>query len=358
MRRRGAAAIHFLFLPLVLVAAPIGRPRAALAAGESGALRALPAPVTIPIFRDAPVRFDPDSAAIGLPPRIGASDDGRTVETTVDLPEDGAPPRRVIAVLSIRPVAKNDREVFDRYDRAGSVRLAVEGAPDAEVLRFITAYGGATEHEADVTYLAPLLRGRRTFRLHVDTWVRPAWRLDFALRYEPAPALDAPSWAAPVYRSDDFNAESMPRGDSATVTIPPGLARVVLEVTATGHCTDGVDADEFVSKANVISVDGVAVARFHPWRDDCRRFRDRNPYGARWTDGAWSSDYSRSGWCPGDAVLPTEFDLTDHLTPGRHTIRYVVEDMRPKDAKGNYGYWRVAVCAVGWDRPPALWRNE
>ena len=47
----------------------------------------------------------------------------------------------------------------------------------------------------------------------------------------------------------------------------------------------------------VLAVDGVVVARFHPWRDDCLEFRDRNPYCARWTDGSWSSDYSRSGWC-------------------------------------------------------------
>ena len=80
-----------------------------------------------------------------------------------------------------------------------------------------------------------------------------------------------------------------------------------------------------ISKANVISVDGVVVARFHPWRDDCRRFRDRNPYCARWTDGSWSSDYGRSGWCPG------------------------------KD--GHYGYWRLSAHLVGWDRPPRLWLN-
>lgn len=150
----------------------------------------------------------------------------------------------------------------------------------------------------------------------------------------------------------------MPDGAAAAVEIPPVMARVVLEYFSTGHCTDGRDADEFVSKANVISVDGVVVERFHPWRDDCRRYRDRNPYTSHWTDGAWSSDYSRSGWCPGLELEPVEIDLADHLTPGRHTIRFVIEDMRPKDAEGNFGYWWVSAHVVGWDRPPALWRNE
>ena len=135
------------------------------------------------------------------------------------------------------------------------------------------------------------------------------------------------------------------------------MKRVVLRYLSTGHCTDGTDEDEFVSKANVISVDGVVVARVHPWRNDCRGMRDRNPYCARWTDGSWSSDYSRSGWCPGDVVAPMEFDLTDRLAPGRHRIGIRVEDVRAKDANGHFGYWRVSASVIGWDHTPRLWRN-
>lgn len=311
----------------------------------------------IAIFRDAPIRWSPDSLRFFARRGLSYVDAGRGVVTTVALPTLRGP-HRITAVLTVHPVPKSDREVCDRYDRAGSIRMAVPGAPDLEVLRFITAYGGSTRHEVDVTALAPLLQGRRTFTAHIDTWTSPAWTVDVSLRYTPVADYEDPTWAAPLYRTDNFNREAMPEGDSATIVIPPGLARVVLRYTATGHCTDGVDADEFVSKANVIAVDGVVVARFHPWRDDCRSFRDRNPYCARWTDGRWSSDYARSGWCPGVEVLPQEFDLTDHLRAGRHTIRIAIEDMRPKDAKGNYGYWRVAAALVGWKSPPRLWRNE
>ncbi|HSQ59069.1 MAG TPA: peptide-N-glycosidase F-related protein, partial [Acidobacteriota bacterium] len=205
---------------------------------------------------------------------------------------------------------------------------------------------------------APLLRGRRTFRAFVDTWSSPAWRLDLSLRYAPDDSFPSPAWAVPVYYAEGFDRERNGGGDSVRVTVPPGLARVVLKYVSTGHCTDGRDEDEFVSKANVISVDGVVVARVHPWRDDCRRFRDLNPYCARWTDGTWSSDYSRSGWCPSQIVAPMEFDLTDHLGPGKHTIRFAVEGMRPKDAEGHYGYLRLSAALVGWDEPPRLWRNE
>jgi hypothetical protein len=137
-------------------------------------------------------------------------------------------------------------------------------------------------------------------------------------------------------------------GLAVTVQVPDSLTRVVLNLLVSGHCTDGRGADEFESKDNVVFVDGEEVARFRPWRDDCRRFREVNPYCRRWSDGSWSSDYSRSGWCPGDWVPPTRFELSRALTPGTHTLRYYIENVRPEDEDGHFGYWRVSAHLLGW----------
>ncbi|MBM3285887.1 MAG: hypothetical protein FJY88_00835, partial [Candidatus Eisenbacteria bacterium] len=295
-----------------------------LAAGNAGAREPIdfPSPfdtVSVPILTGAMVHFHADSAGRYAPEGFTAEDGGRIVRTAAMLPEPHLP-CRVHALITLRPTPKNDREVWDRWDRAGNIRLVAEGTPDLEIVRFVTSYGGRTEHEVDVSDLAPLLTGRRDIRAFIDTWTSPGWRVDFSLRYEPDTTYDAPAWVLPVLYTDSFNRRDNGGGMETRVEVPQGLARTVLRYFSTGHCTDGRDEDEFVSKANVISVDGVAVARVHPWRDDCRRFRDRNPYCARWTDGSWSSDYSRSGWCPGVEVLPMEFDLSDHLTPGPHTI--------------------------------------
>ncbi len=312
------------------------------------------APTDVAIFRNAPILFRSDSTATGKEQTDAQT--GRLVTAQVRLPEL-AGPHRIKALLTVKPVPKSEREVYDRWDRAGNIRIAL-GEREIEIVRFITSYGGRTEHEIDVTELAPLLRGACTMRAFIDTWVSPGWMIDFALRYIPVREYDNATWAAPAFYTDSFNAAEMSRGRDVQVDVPKGLARVVLRYLSTGHCTDGIDADEFISKANVISVDGVVVARYHPWRDDCRQFRDRNPYTSHWTDGSWSSDYSRSGWCPGVEVLPMEIDLTDHLTPGKHTLRFRVEEMRPKDEKGNYGYWRISAALIGWKKIPALWRNE
>lgn len=329
---------------------------AGLAMAAGFAFAEEPAPIDVPIFRNANIHFDPESPEKFAGDSLRTRDNGRVTIRKVDLPE-AAGPVRITALLTVKPIPKEPREVHDRWDRAGNIRLRFEGAPDLEIVRFMTAYGGRTDHQIDVTPLAPLLRGPCEFAAFVDTWVSPAWRIDFTLRFEPDTAADNAAWAAPVYYTDSFHRKGMPEGAEATIDVPERMERVVLRYTSTGHCTDGTDEDEFVSKANVIFVDGVVALRYHPWRDDCRKYRERNPYTARWSDGQWSSDYSRSGWCPGAEVLPVEIDLTDHLTPGRHTVRIVIENMRPENEKGDFGYWRVSAHAVGWDHAPELWRN-
>lgn len=332
---------------LVLACAPAAR------AQQPDSTRA---PIDVALFRNTAIHFHADSSARYAQPGEVVLDKGRIVARRFDLPSiDG--PHRVTALVTVRPIPKSEREVHDRWDRAGSLRLVTDGMPDIELVRFMTAYGGRTDWEVDVTHLAPLLRGARELWLFIDTWVSPAWRVDATLRYTPVQALDNPTWTSPLLFIDSYDRESTPNGEEASIDVPPGLARIVMTYLSTGHCTDGRDEDEFVSKANLISVDGVVVARVHPWRDDCRQYRERNPYTSRWTDGSWSSDYSRSGWCPGLAVSPLEFDLTDHLTPGKHVVRFEVLDVRPKNEDGNYGYWRLSASLSGWAVTPKLWQN-
>ena len=98
----------------------------------------------------------------------------------------------------------------------------------------------------------------------------------------------------------------------------------------------------------MVLVDGQVVYRWRPWRDDCEEFREVNPYCAKWSDGSWSSDYSRSGWCPGDVVDPMIVDLSDWLTPGAHEVSFFVEGIRPANEEGQHGYWRVSGALSGW----------
>ena len=310
-----------------------------------------PAAVTVPLFDEVMVHFTPEQPDRYDSPFAEARDNGRVMTTYRELPV-WTGPRRVTLHLELEPVRKDIRNVHDRWDRAGWVRLVPRSGPPVELARFMTSYGGATEHELDITHLAPLLTGFCAFEVFIDTWVTPAWQVEVELEFTaPAHTLDQPAaWAAGALFPDGGLTAESPTS-SATVTIPAGLRRVQAALISTGHCTDGRDADEFITKDNVLFIDGREVYRWRPWRDDCRELRERNPYCARWSDGSWSSDYARSGWCPGDVSPPLLVDLSRWLPAGEHTVTWQVENIRPRDPgepDGDHGYWRVSASLSGW----------
>ena len=307
-----------------------------------------PPPQVIPLFENVTVHFTPADSTRYDTPVAAARDNGRVMTTYRELSLLRGP-ARVTLRLAVRPIRQDIRSVVDRWDRAGSVRLVRPGAAPVELCRFMTAYGGPIEHEVDITRAASLLRGHCAFEVFIDTWVTPAWEVDVALVFAPVDdgSVASPSWAQGVLLPPGNLTAVRPAAETV-VTVPAGLRRVELAAISTGHCTDGTDADEFITKDNIISVDGVEVLRWRPWRDDCERLRAVNPYCARWSDGSWSSDYERSGWCPGDVSLPDLVDLTPWLTPGRHTVGWRIEDIRPVNAEGQHGYWRVSAMLTGW----------
>jgi hypothetical protein len=326
------------------LAAAVGALVVMSAAGASGDAR------TVAVFEGAAIHFDPEAADPDPADDTTYEENGRVAVRTATLP-DRAQGTRITARVATRPIPKDEISVHDPWDRAGNVRLVVPGRPDIEIVKFVTAYGGVTEHEVDVTHLAPVLEGECTFKGFVDTWLSPAWTIDLSLVFESDDERrdPPPDWVVPLLHEPSASAESLGEsGHAVDVDVPERTRRVLLYYLVSGHCTDGRDEDEFVSKDNVISVDRVVVERFRPWRDDCRRFRDVNPYTRRWSDGWWSSDYSRSGWCPGDWVPPVALDLTDHLTPGRHTVGFNIEGVRPRGDDDHLGYWRVSSYVVGW----------
>ena len=132
--------------------------------------------------------------------------------------------------------------------------------------------------------------------------------------------------------------------DSLEVTfeIPEGAEDVRLRYISTGHGGWG-GGDEFNPKENAIYIDGIKTFTHTPWRCDCATFRDQNPVSGNFWNGVSSSDYSRSGWCPGTATNPVYFDL-NHLKPGKHTIRIAIP--QGKDEGGSFSHWMVSGVLV------------
>ena len=111
-----------------------------------------------------------------------------------------------------------------------------------------------------------------------------------------------------------------------------------LRYIATGH--GGWDGgDEFNPKTHTILIDGKPLFTYTPWRSDCGRYREWNPVSGNFWNGMSSSDFSRSGWCPGTATQPVYFTLPK-LSRGFHTLTVVIPQGEPQ--AGSFSHWCVS----------------
>lgn len=300
----------------------------------SGMLFAQGNPTIVPVFEGNILHFG--NPSLYETDKVQAEDNGRILTRTLELPEY-TEPVKIMATLFVQGAPNR----ADDYDRAGSIYLSINGMADIEILKFITGFcGGMSYLTEDVSWLAPLLRGECTLKAFIDTWGSPGFQIDFELNYSVAPDSVSSTWANGIFNDQSLIREDI--SDSTPVVqvyIPPDQDKITLSFFTSGHCTDGRGADEFEPKYNYIYIDDQLIYRVQPWREDCQNFAAQNPCG--------TYRYPRSGWCPGDIVHPTQLDVTQYLTPGQHTLRFGVEDIRPLDASGR-GYWRVSAYLAGW----------
>ena len=127
--------------------------------------------------------------------------------------------------------------------------------------------------------------------------------------------------------------------DSLTVDFYiPAEGHYELRYLSTGHGGWG-GGDEFNPKTNKIIVDDKEWYAYTPWREDCGCYRKYNPVSGNFWNGMSSSDFSRSGWCPGTATQPVYFDFSS-LSPGNHTLKLAIP--QGEDQSGSFSHWSVS----------------
>jgi hypothetical protein len=129
--------------------------------------------------------------------------------------------------------------------------------------------------------------------------------------------------------------------DSLTVIFKlyPETNSAKLRYISTGHGGWG-EGDEFVPKTNTILIDGKPAFTHTPWRQDCGCYRDLNPVSGNFWNGLSSSDFSRSGWCPGTATQPVYFDLSPWADGKEHTLTVAIPQGKP--VEGMFSHWAVS----------------
>ena len=244
--------------------------------------------------------------------------------------------------------------------------------PPIELMRFITPFGighynsqvqvyntvwqDSVTYKQDITDLLPALQGDVWFGIFIGCYDKGGHNVSLNLRYYPddIPQESAPvskAWIEPlIFTTNIMEASSQEYATvfesdtlKVTVDIPEGLKLLTLRYISTGHGGWG-SGDEFNKKMNYIFVDGKLIYSFIPWRDDCGMYRNYNPASGNFPNGMSSSDFSRSGWCPGSTSVPVDIPITD-LKPGRHTFSVYIPMGKPEGT--SFSAWNISAVLIG-----------
>ena len=73
-------------------------------------------------------------------------------------------------------------------------------------------------------------------------------------------------------------------------------------------------------------------------------YRNYNPASGNFPNGMSSSDFSRSGWCPGSTSVPVDIPVTG-LKPGRHTFSVYIPMGKPEGT--SFSAWNISAVLIG-----------
>jgi hypothetical protein len=257
--------------------------------------------------------------------------------------------------------------------------------PNVELLRFMTPFGvgffNTQEHiksrkpvyipewednvlwQKDITHLLNLLEDEVYIGVYIDTWTKEGYNLSVNLNFEESkipnhmaeekgviPLLNTTKYVSDQGYYDNFSKENL----STTFNLTSPIKNAKLYYLTTGH-GGHAEGDEFTKKEHIISFNNKTIKQFTPWRDDCASFRRFNPHSGVWTETTtWkgeqieeriaSSDYSRSNWCPGSAIIPEIVNLGD-LKTGNHKLEISVPTAQAIDGD-KINYWMTSTYII------------
>lgn len=213
----------------------------------------------------------------------------------------------------------------DAWDRFGTFGMLDDQGRYFELMRFITPYAIGAEWTFDISPFLPLLQGKQTFRVFIDTWVGPGhpnghgWLVDASIQYAPGSLEQRPAFVLPLLSEENVVYGNPEKSTQRQGTLLPLIgyrsAKIVTSITGHGQ-GNAQNCAEFCPKVHSLKV-GERMFSRRIWRDNCASSVDPNQKGNYF--------HSRAGWCPGDKVEPWIEDITAALVGGSVNFTYDVE---------------------------------
>ena len=249
---------------------------------------------------------------------FGAGTNNRTVFETVRLPSQNHNFSQILMHFNL----SCPNGGCDPWDRKANISVNHLNKW-FEIGRYVTPYGIECGWTLDVSDYRSILKGEIYLRSFIDTWVQPGWLVTIEFEF----ISGVPDHPNIVIRNM-WNNSYLVYGDTTnpinidqiTEYIPQDTENTFLRITTTGHGQGNTNnAAEFSQNIHEIRLNDFFIYEHNFWRGDCQS-NSCSPQNGTW-------QYNRAGFCPGDKVVPQDFNLSNFVVPGFTTsLSYVLED--------------------------------
>lgn len=210
----------------------------------------------------------------------------------------------------------------DPYDRGGWVEVLDPSGNWVQIIRYITPFGIACNHNIDLTEYAWLLQGNTQFRFYIDTWAG-AWGATLDLEYYQGTPDYKYSRITEIWDGTYTfgNPGNLQPVDTVGRSLYPQTSAAKMILSNTGHGwgdNNTGNAAEFYHAYHTVKL-GDSTYTQDLW-NSC----DPNPDGCNNQAGTWRFD--RAGWCPGAVSPPDMYDLTDQIGSGELEFMYIFQE--------------------------------
>ncbi len=210
----------------------------------------------------------------------------------------------------------------DPWDRVSHIEVQGHDGKWHEIIRYITPYGVACDHEVDLTDFMSLLQGTVNFRFTLGTGGN-GFLYSLVLDYnagQPTYNYSTVSnlWSN-TYAFGDL-ADLQPC-ENYEIDYADNVEAAKIKLVSTGHgwgSTNTGNAAEFHHDIHNVWVDGESTFVQDNWV-----ICDPNPDGCNPQNGTWY--YDRAGWCPGSIAQWFDYDLGTVNTATPMELNYIFD---------------------------------
>lgn len=211
----------------------------------------------------------------------------------------------------------------DPWDRVSSIEVKGHNGEWYEIIRYLTPYGVACEHEIDLTDFMSLLQGKVRFRVNLGTQGN-GFLYSLNLEYASGtPDFPYSTVEKLWYQTYDFgNMANLQPTEEFYTTFPGNALNAKMKVVSTGHGwgnNNTGNAAEFHQDVHNFWVNGVETFEQDNWN-----ICNPNPDGCSPQNGTWY--FERAGWCPGSIAQFFDYDMTPFIAGTDMDLRYIFDE--------------------------------